>query len=62
MTVATVHDLHYLNDVRWEYHDCRMLGDNGYLSAEIQKNLFEAVNITLEVPYQLNQKNWHPPT
>ena len=62
MTAASVHDLHYLKDVRWEYHDCMMLGDKGYLCAEIQKNLFEAANITLDVPYRLNQKNWHPPT
>ena len=62
MTAASVHDLHYLKDVRWEYHDCMMLGDKGYLSTEIQKNLFEATNITLEVPYRLNQKNWRPPT
>ena len=62
MTAASVHDLHYLKDVRWEYHDCMMLGDKGYLCAEIQKNLFEAANITLEVPYRLNQKNWRPPT
>ena len=62
MTSESVHDLHFLKDVRWEYHDCMMLGDKGYLCAEIQKNLFEAANITLEVPYRLNQKNWHPPT
>ncbi len=62
MTAASVHDLHYLNDVRWEYNDCTMLGDKGYLSAEVQKNLFEAANITLEVPYRLNQKNRRPPT
>lgn len=61
MTAASVHDLRYLNDVRWEYHNCMMLGDKGYLSAEIQKNLFETANITLEVPYRLNQKNWRPP-
>ena len=61
MTAASVHVLHYLNDVRWEYHDCMMLGDKGYLSAEIQQNLFDAANITLEVPYRLNQKNWRPP-
>lgn len=62
MTAASVHDLHYLNDVRWEYNDCMMLGDKGYLSAKIQKNLFETVNIILEVPYRLNQKNWRPPS
>ena len=39
-----------------------MLGDKGYLSAEIQQNIFETANITLEVPYRLNQKNWRPPT
>lgn len=62
MTAASVHDLHYLNDVRWEYHDCMMLGDKGYLSAEVRQNLFDVANITLEVPYRLNQKNWRPPT
>ena len=62
MTATSVHDLHFLNDVRWEYHDCMMLGDKGCLSAEVQKNLFEVANITLEVPYRLNQKNWRPPT
>lgn len=61
MTAASVHDLQYLNDVRWEYHDCMMLGDKGYLSAEVQKNLFEVTIISLEVPYRLNQKNWRPP-
>lgn len=62
MTAASVHDIHYLNDVRWEYHDCMMLGDKGYLSAEVQKNLFDTVNISLEVPYRLNQKGWRPPS
>lgn len=62
MTAASVHDLHYLKDVQWEYHDCMMLGDKGYLSAEVQQNLFDTANITLEVPYRLNQKNWRPPS
>ena len=39
MTAASVHDLHYLKDVRWEYHDCMMLGDKGYFCAEVQKSL-----------------------
>ena len=62
MTAASVHDIHYLNDVKWRYHDCMMLADKGYLSAEVQKNLFETVNISLEVPYRLNQKDWRPPS
>lgn len=62
MTAASVHDLHYLKDVQWEYHDCMMLGDKGYLCARVRKNLFEVANISLEVPYRLNQKNWRPPS
>ena len=62
MTAANVHDLHYLKDVQWEYHDCMILGDKGYLSAPIQQDLFETAHITLEVPYRLNQKNWRQPT
>lgn len=62
MTAASVHDLHYLNDVRGVFHDCLMLGDKGYLCAQVQQNLFDVANITLEVPYRLNQKNWKPPT
>lgn len=60
MTAANVHDIHYLKDARWEYHDCVMLGDKGYLSAKIQQDLFNVANITLEVPYRLNQRNWRP--
>lgn len=62
MTAANVHDIHYLDDAKWVYHDCMMLGDKGYLSASIQLDLFESANIQLEVPYRLNQKDWRPPT
>lgn len=62
MTAANVHDLHYLEDVRWEYHDCVILGDRGYLSAPMQQDLFTSANIVLEIPYRLNQKNWRPPS
>ena len=62
MTAANVHDLQYLKDVQWEYSDCTILGDKGYLSAPVQLDLFETASITLDVPYRLNQKNWTPPT
>lgn len=62
MTPANVHDINYLDDAKWEYHDCTMLGDKGYLSAAVQLDLFETANIELEVPYRLNQKNWRPPS
>lgn len=57
MTAANVHDIHYLDDTKWDYHDCFMLGDKGYLSADLQQNLFETAHIKLEVPYWLNWKN-----
>ena len=62
MTAANVHDLHYLDDVRWYYHDCMVLADKGYLSTEVQKNLFETATISLDVLYLLNKKNWRPPS
>lgn len=34
----------------------------GYLSAEVQQDLFETAHIKLEVPYRLNQKNWRNPS
>ena len=60
LTPANVHDICYLSDVKWEYHDCLLLGDKGYLSAKVQLDLFESANIELEVPYRLNQKDWTP--
>ncbi len=42
---ASVHDFHYLKDVLWEYRDCMVLGDKGYLSTEVQKNLFEGADL-----------------
>lgn len=62
MTAASIHDIQYLQDVKWQYHDCMMLGDKAYLSADIQQELFDVAHISLEVPYRLNQKNRRPPT
>ena len=59
MTAANVHDLHYLKDVRWEYHDCVILGDKGYLSAPIQQDLFSPANIILEVSYRARRTGDH---
>lgn len=40
--------------------DCVILGDRGYLSETIQLDLFESVNIKLETPKRINQKNYKP--
>ena len=38
--------------------DCTLIGDRGYLSAEIQLNLFKTCNITLNTPMRGNQKDY----
>jgi len=58
LSPASVHDIHYLKDIKAQMTDCVILGDRGYLSAEIQLNLFETVNIKLETPMRANQKNY----
>ena len=60
LSKANVHDLHYLNDIKHDFHDCTIIGDKGYLSASMQLDLFETANIHLEVPYRLNQKDCKP--
>jgi len=62
LTAANVHDLHYLKDIKWEYHDCTVLADKGYLSAPVQLDLFETTRISLEVPYRMNQEDWKAPS
>ena len=45
VTPASVHDIHYLKDIQTQLSDCVLIGDKGYLSANIQLNLFETANI-----------------
>lgn len=58
ITKASVHDIHYLEDVKYQLSDCLILGDKGYLSSEVQLDLFHSVNIKLETPMRTNQKNY----
>lgn len=60
LTKASVHDIHYLKNVKVDYSNCTVIGDRGYISAQVQLDLFETANIRLEVPYRSNQKNWKP--
>lgn len=60
LSKASVHDLHYMKDVKWQYHDCSIYGDKGYIGADVQLDLFETAHIRLECPHRLNQKNWKP--
>jgi len=58
ITPASVHDIHYLKDIKAQMKDCTLLGDKGYLSSNQQINLFESANIKLEVPMRKNQKGY----
>ncbi len=55
---ASVHDIHYLKDIKEQFNDCVILGDKGYLSADYQLDLFESKRIKLEVPMRKNQHNY----
>ncbi|WCM42226.1 IS982 family transposase [Flavobacterium sp. CBA20B-1] len=60
LSPASVHDIHYLQDIRKQMSDCVLLGDKGYLSQTIQLDLFNQVNIQLETPKRKNQKGYKP--
>jgi hypothetical protein len=60
LSPASVHDIHYLKDIKQQLSDCVILGDKGYLSSSIQLDLFNSVNIQLEVPKRVNQKDYQP--
>ena len=58
LSPASVHDVNYLKDIRTQIKDCTLIGDRGYLSAEIQLNLFETCKIRLNTPMRINQKDY----
>lgn len=60
LTPASVHDINYLKDIKQQLSDCVILGDKGYLSSEIQTDLLSSVNIQLEAPKRINQKDYKP--
>ncbi|NOQ92296.1 MAG: IS982 family transposase [Flavobacteriaceae bacterium] len=55
---ASIHDIHYLKDIKHQLSDCVLLGDKGYLSKVQQLDLFETAKIRLETPMRINQKNY----
>ncbi len=58
LSPASVHDINYLKDIKLQISDCTLIGDRGYLSSEIQLNLFESCNIKLNIPMRSNQKEY----
>lgn len=60
LSPASVHDIHFLKDIKEQLSDCILLGDKGYLSSKVQVDLFNYSNITLETPKRINQKDYKP--
>ncbi len=58
ITPASVHDIHFLKEIKHQLSDCVLLADKGYLSASIQLNLFETAKINLQTPKRRNQKDF----
>lgn len=61
LTKASVHDIHYLKDVKELFSNCIITGDKGYVGREQQITLFETAKIQLEVPLRNNQKKEQRP-
>ena len=55
---ASLHDIHYLKDIKNQYNNCVILGDKGYLSTDYQIDLFESKQIRLEIPMRKNQHDY----
>jgi hypothetical protein len=58
LTKASVHDINYLKNIKYEYHDCSILGDRGYISKNVQLDLFETANIRLEEEMTGRKDDW----
>lgn len=57
-TPANVHDVNYLKDIKHDFENCLLIGDRGYISKELQIDLFNYSNITLSVPMRKNQHDF----
>lgn len=59
LTRASVHDIKYLEDVKYSgLNNCILLGDKGYLGVKQQLDLFTSANIQLQTPQRSNQKGF----
>ena len=57
---ASMHDIHYLHDVKSQLNHCILIGDKGYLSRQYQADLFDAAAIELATPKRANQIDFEP--
>ncbi len=57
-TPASVHDIHFLKDIKQQMSHIILLGDKGYWSSKVQLDLFNVAQIKLETPMRTNQKDY----
>ncbi|WP_028787529.1 IS982 family transposase [Terrimonas ferruginea] len=57
---ASVHDIHYLKDVRNHFKNCLIIGDKGYLNKTVKGQLFVEKGICLETANRNNQVEKKP--
>jgi len=61
LTKASVHDIHYLNEVKHSgITNCTLIADKAYISEPIQTDLFNTMQIRLETPLRSNQHDKEP--
>lgn len=48
LSMSSAYNINYLMDIKPLYHDCCIFGEKGYISVEVQLDLFETANIRLE--------------
>ncbi len=58
LTKANIADIHYLQEIKYRYTGCTILGDKAYLSNPLQTELFEEYRILLNTPMRKNQKDY----
>ena len=63
VTISKAHiaDIHYLQDIRNDFAKSILIGDKGYLSQDIQMDLFNKDGIRLFTPHRSNQKTGQYP-
>jgi hypothetical protein len=61
LSKASVHDLHYLNDLKYSgMNNCTLLADAGYISSEYQTDLFHTARVEVKTPMRNNQNDFKP--
>lgn len=57
LSQASVHDVHYLKDVRHSFSNCIITGDRGYINKGLKEELLVERNIDIQSPMRCNQKD-----